>query len=127
NNLALLTNLLRRIGPHRALRQKRLGRNAAQIVHDKLVPGLLQIGRHAFAHHAEPDKSDAHLLLRLSPNRRGMTCAPRRRRTQRHPQPLASFSKTLRGWASIEIRGYRTALRPSRRTLRALLKMRVGL
>jgi hypothetical protein len=33
-------------------------------MHDKLVPGLLQIGRHAFAHHAEPDKSDAHLFLR---------------------------------------------------------------
>ena len=40
---------------------------------------------------------------------------------QRNPQPVASFSKTLRGWASIEIRGYRTALRPSRRTLRLLL------
>ena len=31
-----------------------------QIVHDELVAGLLQIGRHARAHHAEPDKSDRH-------------------------------------------------------------------
>jgi hypothetical protein len=33
-------------------------------VHDQLVPGLLQIGRHALAHHAEPDESDAHVSLR---------------------------------------------------------------
>jgi hypothetical protein len=27
------------------------------------VPGLLQIGRHALAHHAEPDKTDLHIPL----------------------------------------------------------------
>ena len=31
---------------------------------DELVPGLLQIGRHALAHHTEADKSDAHIFLR---------------------------------------------------------------
>ena len=30
-------------------------------MHDELVPGLLQIGRHAFAHHAKADESDAHV------------------------------------------------------------------
>jgi hypothetical protein len=34
-------------------------------MHDELVPGLLQIGRHALAHHAEADKSDAHVPLGL--------------------------------------------------------------
>src|SRR6516162_3394882 len=27
-----------------------------------LIPGLLQIGRHALAHHAEADEADAHLF-----------------------------------------------------------------
>jgi hypothetical protein len=35
------------------------------------VPGLLQIGRHALAHHAEADESDAHVSLRRSQNRYG--------------------------------------------------------
>src|SRR5262249_49173788 len=43
------------------LREEWLGRGAGEIVHDEFVPGLLQIGRHALAHHAEADKSDAHL------------------------------------------------------------------
>src|SRR5690242_8471021 len=30
-------------------------------MHDEVVPGLLKIGRHALAHHAEPDESYAHL------------------------------------------------------------------
>ena len=34
-----------------------------QIVHDELVPGLLQIGRHALAHHAEPDETDLHVMF----------------------------------------------------------------
>ena len=66
DHFGLLGDLLRRIGPDRTLRQERLGRGTAQIMHDKLVPGLLQIGRHALAHHAEADKSDAHLPLRRS-------------------------------------------------------------
>jgi hypothetical protein len=33
-------------------------------MHDELVPRLLQIGRHALAHHAEADKSDSHIPLR---------------------------------------------------------------
>ena len=41
--------------------KKRLGRGAVEIVDDELVAGLLQIGRHALAHHAEPDETDAHL------------------------------------------------------------------
>jgi hypothetical protein len=61
NDLGLLADLLWRIGPDGTLGQERLGRRTAQIVHDKLVPGLLQIGRHAFAHHAEADKPYAHL------------------------------------------------------------------
>jgi len=30
-------------------------------MHDELVPGLLQIGRHALAHHAKADESYAHV------------------------------------------------------------------
>src|SRR5260221_10587160 len=30
------------------------------------MAGLLQIGRHPFAHHAEPDEPYAHVFLRLS-------------------------------------------------------------
>ena len=44
--------------------EKRLGRGAVEVVDDELVAGLLQIGRHALAHHAEPDETDAHLSLR---------------------------------------------------------------
>ena len=66
HDFGLLGDLLRRIGPDGTLHQKRLGRGAAQIVHDKVVPGLLQIGRHAFAHHAEADKSNAHPSLSLN-------------------------------------------------------------
>ena len=31
-----------------------------EVIDDELVAGLLQIGRHALAHHAEPDKTDLH-------------------------------------------------------------------
>src|SRR6202030_78195 len=82
DDLALLADLLWRIGPDRALREERLGRRAAQIVPDKVVPRLLQIRRHAFAHHPEPDNSDAHLSLRQSPTRYGTSFAPRRARAQ---------------------------------------------
>jgi hypothetical protein len=49
NHFALLADLLRRIRPHCPFCQERLRRGAAQIVHDEIVAGLLQIGRHAFA------------------------------------------------------------------------------
>ena len=35
-----------------------------EVVNRELMAGLLQIGRHALAHHAQPDKTDAHLSLR---------------------------------------------------------------
>ena len=95
DDLGLLADLLWRIGPDRAFRQERLGRGAAQIVHDKLVPGLLQIGRHALAHHAEPDKSDAHLPLRQSQNRCGTSFAAA-------PRPSASRQRRRGATSEIE-------------------------
>src|ERR1700735_2059036 len=62
-NTTLLAERLRAVGPDRAVRQIGLGRRAADVVDDELVPGLLQIGRHALAHHAEPDKTDLHVPL----------------------------------------------------------------
>src|SRR5205085_10691815 len=56
----------RRIGPFGALGQERLGRGAVEVVDGELMAGLLQIGRHALAHHAEPDKTDAHCFLRCA-------------------------------------------------------------
>jgi hypothetical protein len=44
NDLALLADLSRRIGPDRPLRQKRLGRRTAQIVHDKIVLNRIETG-----------------------------------------------------------------------------------
>src|SRR5437763_9222095 len=47
-----------------------LGGGAPDIVDDELVSCLLQIGRHAGTHRAEPDKTDFHLnspSLRNSP------------------------------------------------------------
>jgi len=69
DDFALRADLSRRIGPDRTFRQERLGRGAAQIIDDKLMPGLLQIGRHALTHHAQADKSYAHLPLRRPHNR----------------------------------------------------------
>ena len=53
----------RRVGPGRAGGEMRGRRFLAQIVDDELVPGLLQIARHAGAHGAEPDESDLHGCL----------------------------------------------------------------
>jgi hypothetical protein len=61
HHFAGLGDLARRIGPDRPFRQKRLGRGAVEVVDGELVAGLLQIGRHALAHHAKPDKTYAHL------------------------------------------------------------------
>ena len=38
-------------------------RLAGQIVDDQIMTGLLQIGRHASAHHAETDEADLHCFL----------------------------------------------------------------
>src|SRR5689334_12541661 len=40
-----------------------LGGGAADVVNDELIARLLQIGGHAGAHCAEPDKSDFHNVL----------------------------------------------------------------
>ena len=48
-----------------------------EIVHDELVPGLLQIGRHPLAHHAETDKSDAHASGHAALKRRRPTTVSR--------------------------------------------------
>ena len=82
DHLSLFGDLLWRIGPDGPLRQKRFGRGPAQIVHDQIVPGLLQIGGHALAHHPEPDE----ILRAFSPPsiacRHGMSFAERRVRAQ---------------------------------------------
>ena len=52
----------RRVGPAGAVLDVRLGGILADVVHDQLVAGLLQIGRHVTAHGAEPDESDLHDL-----------------------------------------------------------------
>ena len=44
DDLALLGERLRRVGPDRAGRQILLGRGAADVVDDELVAGLLQVG-----------------------------------------------------------------------------------
>jgi hypothetical protein len=44
-------------------------------MHDKVVPGLLQIGRHALAHHAEADESYPHVQFRRAQNAFGSTRA----------------------------------------------------
>src|SRR5260221_9110922 len=41
----------------------RRGELAAQVAHHEPVAGLLQIGRHAGAHGAEPDETDRHCVL----------------------------------------------------------------
>ena len=61
HHLARFGDLARRVGPSGAFGEERLGRGAVEVVDGELVAGLLQIGRHALAHHAEPDKTDAHL------------------------------------------------------------------
>jgi hypothetical protein len=38
-----------------------LGGGPADVVDDKLVPGLLQVRRHAGTHRAEPDETDLHV------------------------------------------------------------------
>jgi hypothetical protein len=56
---------------------------------------------------------------------------PRVGRSSRNRLELAGLAITRaekrRGWARIQMKGCRTALRPSRRTLRVLLRMTVGL
>jgi hypothetical protein len=73
DDLALLGERLRAVGPDRAGGEVALGGGAPDVVDDELVPGLLQIGRHAGAHRAEPDKTDFHVsrLTPLSPGLRG--------------------------------------------------------
>jgi hypothetical protein len=51
----------RALHPHRAGIQMPRRRLPRQVVHDEVVPGLLQIAGHAGTHHAEPDESDFHL------------------------------------------------------------------
>ena len=60
-----LGDLTGRVRPHRARRQMRRRRLAAHVVDDQLMPALflLQIGRHAGAHGAEPDESDLHAFF----------------------------------------------------------------
>ena len=61
NHLGCFGDLARRIGPDGALGEERLGRGAIEVVDGELVAGVLQFGRHALAHHAEPDETYAHL------------------------------------------------------------------
>ena len=59
-----LGDLTGRVRPHRARRQMRRRRLAAHVVHHQLMPALLlQIGRHAGAHGAEPDEPDLHAFF----------------------------------------------------------------
>jgi hypothetical protein len=62
DHAALRGERSRGVGPGRASLQMMAGRLPMQIVHDQLVAGLLQIGRHLGSHHAEPDKSDDRLI-----------------------------------------------------------------
>src|SRR5713226_9029632 len=85
----------------------RLGGLRADVVHDQLVTALLDVGRHAGAHGAEPDESDLHgsrlaLTLRTVACRR---CGARRRRGSGPP-----------GWWAAAPRCRRTpaARRPAR-------------
>ena len=70
----LLGQRLRAVGPDRAGGEMALGRGAADVVDDELVPRLLQVRRHAGTHRAEPDETDLHVIsprvphLSLSPH-----------------------------------------------------------
>jgi hypothetical protein len=92
--------------------QKWLCHGTGEIVHDELMPGLLQIGPHAAIYHAETDKSDAHVCP-LPPGRK--TCRPSfaapstggSAGAQSAPRPAAAQSSGLSGRASV---GRRTHL-----------------
>ena len=66
DHVGLLGERARRVGPDRAGGEVRRGGILPQVVDDELVAGLLQIGRHAGAHGAEPDKSDLHVSSPLT-------------------------------------------------------------
>ena len=53
------------VGPLRAGREVHAGVLAPHVVHDELVAGLLQIGRHAGAHGTEPDEPYLHARVSL--------------------------------------------------------------
>src|SRR5207248_2034609 len=67
DDFALRGECFRAVGPHRAGREMALGGGAPDVVDDEFVSRLLQIGRHAGAHRAEPDKTDFHLRTPLLP------------------------------------------------------------
>ena len=60
HDLRRLRHRARRVLPDRARGQMRGGRRLPHVVHDELVPGGLEIRRHASAHGAETDESDLH-------------------------------------------------------------------
>lgn len=63
HHFAVLAERLRAVRPDRAGGEEFFGRCSADVMNDQLVTDLLQIGRHAIAHGAEPDKTDLHRYL----------------------------------------------------------------
>jgi hypothetical protein len=60
HELGLARGVGRRLGPAGAMGDGRLAGLAAHVVDQQVVSGALQVGRHARAHHAQADESDAH-------------------------------------------------------------------
>ena len=83
DDLALLGERLRAVGPDRAGGHVLLGGGPADVVDDELVAGLLQVGRHAGAHRAEPDETDFHVM---SPKQAGRNRLPPKSPYRRRPE-----------------------------------------
>jgi len=63
DDVAGLGDRTRRFRPFSAGAQMPGGRLPGQVMHNQVMPRLLQVGGHAGAHHAEPDETNFHCFL----------------------------------------------------------------